>query len=113
MSDNKSQGDSPEVKSKLLAAFAAKLKAKFGPKEDQPSDVERLRNRAIEINQKVAKLWLPIDNAIRAKGDTIDPKTAAATIAKMYLDEFCQWPKEDLLQLLVLMHVENAIQQII
>lgn len=101
----------PEERKRIVADGIRQLKKIKPP--DEPSDVDRLIERGKLISAEVAKIVNEVDAAVRDSGRTHDRAALAQVVSQLYLDRFCHWNREELLQLLVIIHTENAVAELI
>lgn len=100
-----------EEHERIVNAAMTKLKKIKPP--DEPIDIERLRQRGMEIVKAVSIKALAYDKQVRDLGQTHDAKTAAQVVSGYFFDGFAHWSKDELLTLLVLIHTETAVAEMI
>lgn len=81
--------------------------AKFAKPEPEPEDVRILR-RAMDASRRIRDKHLP---AVQAHG-FVDRKEHGLAIGTDFLEEFYQWPKEDLVFLCATIHTDFLIEKI-
>lgn len=101
----------PEERKRIVDDALKCFKEKHAPEEQ--SDLDRLMERAKDITRRVSLAVKQHDFQVRNLGNNHDPAVLGKFISELYLNEFSSWRKDDLLMLLVLMHTEVAVGQVI
>lgn len=101
----------PDQKSRMVADALSSLPKEWKPLT--PTDAELIMARAADITKQAAAVARQIDLAATASGLPPDRKTLSHIIGKEYLSGFGSWSKDELLYLLVFIHVDIAMDSML
>ena len=93
----------PEERSRIVNDIVLKA---FKPEE--PTEDERIIGRAVAATERIRDQFLPMINAHGYP----DRKVHGLAIGRAFLEEFNQWPKEELIYLCCVIHTDTLLERL-